>query len=381
MANFEHAVHITAITQPFFATILLQQNRVADESIDTMCVDGTTLRWNPRWVAGLEESHCQGVIIHECMHLALKHPVWLKKLSQSDPNFSENIAQLAMDFVINALILEDRSVRLPGGCTPEIWQELVTKHNIPATKPLRDMTVDEVYYLLMNHLPKDESGGGKSTAGQDVMPCPGDTITADADLTTLANSAYATAKQAGNVPGYIEELMGKLNAPQVNWKAQLWQFVSEARNTGYTFTRPNRRYAGSRVIMPSFGAKGLPALNCIFDSSGSVSGAEFTQFLSELNGAAESLGIKDIICVVCDTEVQAVHHRSVSEGEITFAAKGRGGTILDPAFEELERHRPAPTVCFSDGYFSAPPQPRGPVVWCLTSDKRFSYGKHIRITA
>lgn len=61
------------MSQPFFGTLALYLQLVADESIGTMATDGKLLIYAPSFIESITEPELQGVIVHEVMHCAYKH--------------------------------------------------------------------------------------------------------------------------------------------------------------------------------------------------------------------------------------------------------------------------------------------------------------------
>lgn len=397
--RFQTAFQRVLLMHPFFSTILYNQNIVKltgdklpnGKHCPYMAVGNRHLYYNPTGLEALADDEVMGTLCHEAGHVAFLHDILAADLMRVDGAFSHDIFNIAADFIINAHLTAD-GVRLPvKGCHQKQWDEIKTAHGINEPRTLIQMDTVDVYDHLMQAamgasgqaLGEMLSKLGSAAGGQDIVPFEGEDLeVARSDAITITIQAAAMGKQAGKMPGFAEHLIGKLTTPKANWRAELWQFMTSCRVTGYTFTRPNRRFLGTQFVLPSFGAKGMPAINAVFDSSGSVSMAAYTQFLSELNGAVEAMGIKDVLSVVCDAQVQAVHHHSVHDGDIVFSAKGRGGTDMNPAFEVLKEHRPAPTIVFSDMEFYREVQRIDmPVLWCRVGTHAFpKWGRHIDVT-
>lgn len=397
--RFQTAFQRVLLLHPFFSTILYNQNIVKLEGgtlpggkpCPYMAVGNRHLYYNAAGIEKLTDDEIVGVLCHEACHVAFLHDITAADLMRVDGAFAPEIFNIAADFVINAHLAAD-GVRLPtAGCHQKQWDEIKAQYGIVEPRTLVQMDTVDVY----DHLMKAATGSsaasmgkqlqelGSQAGGNDLVPFEGEDLeVARSDAVTVTIQAAAMAKQAGKMPGFAEQLIGKLTTPKANWRAELWQFMTSCRVAGYTFTRPNRRFLNTAFVMPSFGAKGLPALNAVFDSSGSVPLEAYRQFLSELNGAVEAMGIKDVVSVVCDSQVQAVHHHTVHDGEIRFSAKGRGGTDMNPAFDVLKEMRPAPTIVFSDmEFYCAVQKIDMPVLWCRVGTHTFpAWGRHIDVT-
>ena len=53
---------------PFFGALALRLKMIEDPSIKTASCDGTSIRYNPKFVDKLPLSKVQGLIAHEVMH-------------------------------------------------------------------------------------------------------------------------------------------------------------------------------------------------------------------------------------------------------------------------------------------------------------------------
>jgi predicted metal-dependent peptidase len=79
--------------------------------IDTACITGPELFYNPDWVAILNVRQAEGLWAHEVYHVGMCHHL------RFDPLTMEvELWQLATDFAINDLLLKDGLVLPPGGC-------------------------------------------------------------------------------------------------------------------------------------------------------------------------------------------------------------------------------------------------------------------------
>lgn len=339
--RYKDARSLVAMEQPFFATVLFHLKEEETTQIKTMATDGKTILVNPDFVETLTLQETAGVIIHEVCHVIFMHHLRMAELDNGMGLTQGSIAKMwnaATDFAINGQLHED-NITLPD---PHLHD-----------KKWEGMNAEEIYDRLIRDADQIPAGGGIG----DVLPGVddnGDQLDSGGiakekiEVTSMVLQAGEMAKKMGNLPGFAKELIASLTESKVDWREVLWQHVSSGTEFGFNWTKPNRRYHASKFIMPSFGAKGMPALNCIIDTSASVSNDELKQFLSEVNAAVEAFGIEDVVTVMCDTHVTAVHHHCAKDGEVSFEAAGRGGTDMNPAFDVLREMRPAPTILFSD---------------------------------
>lgn len=355
--RYEDARALVAMEHPFFATIMFHVDHVATDDIPTMATDGKKIYYSPDFVNKLDDlSEIAGVIMHETCHIIFMHHIRAAELAKAyDGTLSNPLWQEAMDHAINLGLIGD-GIRLPKAAYKDPKWE--------------GFTSEEIYDRLIQS--GDE--GGKGLAIGDVMPAANEDgspmneeelTKARVDATSIVLQAGQAAKQMGRLPGWAKEYLDKLTESRADWREVLWRFVSDGRSFGFDWLRPSRRCYNKPYILPSYGAHGLPALNCIVDTSGSVSREGLRQFFSEVTAAAHAFDIDDVLVVQCDTTVSDVYQASSSDGDIIPPIKGRGGTDMNPAFQILARdYRPAPTILLSD--MEIPPiQPHGlPVIYC-----------------
>ena len=82
--------------QAFFSTIM--HNLTVIEQDGTMATDGKSLFWSPVWVAIVSVFITTFVILHELLHVVLKHPY---RRGDKDPE----VWNIACDYVVNAYIV------------------------------------------------------------------------------------------------------------------------------------------------------------------------------------------------------------------------------------------------------------------------------------
>ena len=140
-------------------------------------------------------------------------------------------------------------------------------------------------------------------------------------------------------------------------------------------------YGAYNIYMPSMDRKGIGHIVIAIDSSCSVSSADLSKFLSEMNAISEQMGAESITVICCDTKIQSV--KTFEAGEIIeeINAKGRGGTRVAPVFKHIEENDlPCDAlVYFTDLYVSDfPDAPDYPVLWVTTGDTQAPFGEVVR---
>lgn len=120
----------------FYATILMQQNIIEDNSAKnpTFYVDGKNLAYNSKFADSLTFDEVKGVLVHEVMHLVLLHHARMGKRDGRTYN-------IAADHVINNQLIKDGFI-LPKGLYND--------------SRFAGMNVEEVYRILYIEKLKEE---------------------------------------------------------------------------------------------------------------------------------------------------------------------------------------------------------------------------------
>ena len=229
-----------------------------------------------------------------------------------------------------------------------------------------------------------------------VEPAKGDSAedieAAEARWQQTVASAMTMAKQAGNMPGWIEEkLEGMFRPAQVPWQRALRPFLTETVRGGYSYARPSRRNTGSNVILPSPYIPSLGDIVFLVDSSGSMSQDEMNLVFPELQKITITYKEAKIAVKVFDTKIRDEHEFTFRDFPMgpkmkAWTWKGRGGTYYRPVFDAVKKMRPKPIliVCLTDGYPQDdwPETTPCPVVWLITErgpDFKAPIGRTIRM--
>ncbi len=143
----------------------------------------------------------------------------------------------------------------------------------------------------------------------------------------LRQGAMAAGKMGSGGNRSIDELL----APQVNWRDVLREFVNDTcKGSDYsTWKRPNRRYIGAGVYMPSGITETVDELVLACDTSGSIGQRELTVFLSEVAHICETVKPKKIRVLYWDTQVcreEVYEQHEIADLRKSTKPEGGGGT-------------------------------------------------------
>lgn len=402
--------HIALMKHPqtaLYSGVMLMGTSAVEEGVPTAYTDGVNKKYGRKFMESiLSESKVRGLILHENLHVALKQVVFGR------PMFLENrkMANLAADFVVNDIIAcidgtiagtSERLVELPDGA---IYDPM-----------FHDWSMREVYNYLKKHAKKG-GGGGQGGKGQGNPPPSGgtqsnddddedgDTVTVNGKTYDISNSdehdfigrevSAEEAKEilddidkalreggmlAGRMGAKIPRVISDLLEPKVDWREALREFVSSTTkgNDEFTWRRMNKRHMANDIYLPSVENESIGEIVVAIDTSGSIGGAEITEFATELVS----------ICEVCQPEVvrvlwwdTVVHGEQVFKDNYSDIAKmlkplGGGGTHVSCVSEYINKHKVNAecVLVFTDGYVENDIKWNisSPTLWMVTQRRDF----------
>jgi predicted metal-dependent peptidase len=345
----------------FFASALLQTKYVIDETCDTAWTDMVVIGYNPKFIERLSVAVAKFVILHELLHILLKHG--LRRGSRDPAEWN-----ICCDYAIN-IILRDMGVTL--------WEYALIDERY------RGMSAEQIYAARQQERSKSrgkgpgqgrgqgqgsgqqpQPGQGQSQPGQqptptqgglggDLKPVPAitpDQIAAvEHEISKTIARATTIAKQYGVMPGALEAIVGATYEDPVPWEQVLIDYMSAVVNQRENWSHRNRRY--SEVILPSHWSNGMDELTIVADSSGSC----FSKPVFERVAVA----VNHIVTVIKPMTVRVIwaddkdcQNIDVFEdgAEVILHPKGGGGTDMRKPLVYAEQYQPEVVLLLTDGY-------------------------------
>ena len=357
--SFTKARSRLLLDNPFFGTLALKLLPKEDTSQPSGYTDGKVLGYNPKWFEKLSSQQQVGFIAHEIMHIVYMH---IFRREQRHPK-KWNVAA---DYVINYNLVHDCRMVLPDGALID--------------EQYKGMTTEHVYNLLPE--PEDEDGNsipwddlpedfGGSGAVRDGAPSNGSSTKEQQKWTIDINQAYEAAKMAGKLPGGLSKIIDEIVKPKVNWKAVLTKFLTSTAKNDYSWVKPNRRFLGQDMYLPSLYSERLESIVVAVDTSGSITDEELQIFASETSAILASMDPEKIEFLQCDTAINQHDTYTRESLPLKVEFKGRGGTDFAPVWEYIEENHLNPKACIylTDLYpCDWGEQPPYPVLWISTTD-------------
>lgn len=368
-----------------YSGILACGKVTVSDAVPSAATDGWNVIYNPKFV----EEHMPSdpelrfLVLHEATHKAYRHMVTWRALHEENAR----LANVAADFFVN-LTLEDTDdgegfIKMP-------------KIGIPPEPKYRGWSVAMIYADLKKQIDEqDASGEGEGQGGEmdehdwNGNEANGDPAKeqqqADEIQRAIRQGEIMRKKLAGKGAGQADGLFGDLLAPAIDWKQVLREFITEtcAGRDESSWRKPNRRYIGMDIYMPTMVGTTMTELVIGFDTSGSIfGGGEMTRFVSEIKTIIEDVKPSKVHVIYWDTRVAG--HQTFEDGQFAvqdLKIKGGGGTDGSVLFDYLrdKNINPQAIVQFTDGYVGSWGRSDVPTLWAVTSDLKAPFGTTIKV--
>lgn len=339
----------------FFTTVCFSMKHLFSDEIPTACTDGTTIKFNPDFFLRLDIKQQLFVLVHETLHVCFMH--MLRRGSREPRRWN-----VAGDYVINQL-LHDRGYTLTEGAL--------------YAPQYAGMSTEQVYDLLED---------------QPLPPCDMDIVGSEGskpkeelenEISNILVRAAIQSKLQNNTPGSIPSdiqiYLDNLLNPKLPWHQILRKYTNQLAKADYSFRRPNRRFFPDNYL-PSLHSETLMNIAIAVDSSGSVSDADFKQFVSEVYTILKRLKPKEITLIQFDCSIKSIDKVTSPADLMKLKFTGRGGTDIEPVMEWADQHKPQLLLLFSDGeFYFRRTSYKPPMVWLIHNNEPFTapFGKVI----
>lgn len=356
---------------PFFAYLALQREIVYTTTITpTAGADARgRIYVNPGFIADKSVDNVVFLLAHEAMHHAFLH-CHPGTAQGRDPK----ACNIAMDKVINETLIAERVGEfIEGG----------QRHDGAEKLTWEQLYVDP---------PEDEGGGGGGSGGEsgggggqdvggigdDLLPCPdGDPVGVEAE--TLRDqargelvSAANAAKAVGALSAGLQRTLQDVIYPPTPWHAILERFMQAFVSTDYSWKRPNRRFVGHGIYLPSLDKQPrMGKIGFIGDTSGSIGQREADVFNGHFNRIIETCMPEAVIVLSVDSEVCGVQRFEPEDFPVKWEPKGGGGTDMGEGWRWFDKNETDLDciICFTDGFTPWPDKVNVPSLVLSTTDQ------------
>lgn len=345
---------------PFLGQCLSALPRSADPQVPGTCLRRLAtqipgLAFAPQYVNEQSAEALQGALLHELLHLILKHP------QETGGIRYPFLGHLAADWVVHTY-LEALGVR--GDFPPTFWQELDCQPP-PGSWGATYAVLLEVKQEVRELIQSDEYWNMAISRHQYWAEVAHEDAWLRPWFAERASSAESTLGW-GTLPGALQAQLAELWVPAgLPWPRLLQQFLLTAATShrGTTLHRLSRRYG----IPPALRTRPRCRILVVLDTSASISEKQLAAFWQEIRIAARQTA--EWWVAEADTQVQRLYP---FRGQLPATAQGRGGTSFDPALQlAATQLRPDGIIYFTDGEGPTPQQQTGcPILWMLVGPRR-----------
>ncbi|MFE5036648.1 hypothetical protein [Streptomyces sp. NPDC056683] len=296
----------------------------------------------------MDDEEWRFVLAHEMLHAALRHG---DRLGARDPY----LFNIACDYVINGWLVEMRVGTMPEGLLYDAG--------------LKGLSAEEVYDRIAVDLRRMRRLATLRGKGRgDVLGTPLGPPGAYVDLDEFYRRGLSQGldlhqtQDRGLLPGGLVEEIRALSHPPLPWDARLARWFDEfvpRPEAVRSYARPSRRQSSTPDI-PRAGRYFPPeeVARCTFgvvlDTSGSMDRTLLGKALGAIASYAEARDVPAARVVFCDAAPHDAGYLPTTEIAGRVRVHGRGGTVLQPGIDLLQRADDfppaAPVLVITDGW-------------------------------
>jgi len=417
----------------FWGHLAMRLELLEDVSIETACVNGKRIKYNPRFIESLDDDRVQFVLAHEVMHCAMG--THLRRNGRDT-----YLWNMATDYAINP-ILSDAGFKLIEGClydsmyrgmtAEEIYSDLERKQQEEQEQKEQEQEEQESSDESQSGSGQDngepeeqedeeeqEEGDGEpedededqdeQDGDSDSGMCDDDTNTCpdpggcggveDADILDESDlkeqlaqwqqavtMAYKAAQKKGQAFPSLDRAVEEIQNPPLPWYVILRDFVETNARNDYMWEVPDRNYLQRGLYVPGICSDELPEIVIAVDTSGSIDEIQLAIFLKEVSQILSAYDTT-VQLIYCDDQITNEETYRTSDLPIKPNPKQiYGGTDFRPVFERVQKRglTPACLIYFTDTYGTFPErEPSYPVLWVTkTKDRKLPFGKTVMFDA
>lgn len=349
--------------------LMIGGRRVEDDprQCPTAYTNGRDEVYGRDFCENLNDAQLRFLVLHECYHKLYRHLTTWRWM------YDENarLANQACDFVINVKLVDDNVdgfAKMDGPLKMGCYD-----------RKYAGWDSAQVYNDLKNN-PPPPSGGGSGTGfdehgWDDAKEM---TVQEKQDLAREIDEAIRQgALMAGKMGSGGDRTLEGLLQPQVDWREVLRDFVQATcqGNDYSTWRRPNRRYIGAGIYMPSGISESIGEIVVAIDTSGSIGGPQLSAFLTEVKSVAETVHPEAIRILYWDTEVCGDERYEGDDADKIVQStkpKGGGGTMVEcvPKYLQAKQIKAQCVIVLTDGYLGGSwGDWHHPVLWTILNNK------------
>ncbi len=357
--------------------------------------------------AALPLAERTGLVAHEVLHIALRHPQRYLDLQRVLGDVDLHLFNICADAIVNSTLSHLTWLRLPATAVfldQLLAHALSVKQDVESALLVWD--VERLYRAIDDRRirpqgSRDRSERSGSSAGPsescvdgpraasaralaakteiDLMPTDAsqDAPEAEAEQTRDWSERILRGHANDGAFSMLRALIADLPRSRTPWQQILRTRLARglSRKATLSWSRPTRSYIANQgrggpnrrlPFEPGFAAnKTAPRLAVIIDVSGSIDDGLMARFASEI-AAISRRQEADLVLIVGDDRVQRVDRFEPGRFKLDgIPFDGGGGTDFSPLLAEADRHQPDIAVVLTDLEGPTRYRPHCPVIWAV----------------
>jgi predicted metal-dependent peptidase len=345
------------LRHPFFGNMATRMKLIdASDWCSTLATDGRNFYYSNDFVNELTPKQCEFGFAHEVLHNVFEH---MHRRNGRIPELSN----IAADYAVNQILKDEKIGEVPsfinifqhdryrGKSYEEIYDDLYQKAD--------KIDIGSLGELLDEHLDgddncdsnEDEDGENK---GKDRPKLTAEEKKAIRDEIKEAMVSAAQASGAGKVPVGVRRLISEFTEPKMDWRQVLRMNIQSIIKSNFSFSRPNRKSQHCGAILPGMMNEETIDISIGIDMSGSISGAQAKDFISEVKGIMDEY--TDFVINLWCFDTSVYNHTKItgdnSDDILYYECMGGGGTDFDANWRFMKDNdiQPKKFIMFTDGY-------------------------------
>ena len=374
-----------------YGGVMLMGNNTFSDMIPTAATDGINKFYNPDFCSKQRDSQLRFIVLHEALHIFLRHLTRHPEFFKEDPA----TANEAADYVDNAIImsLKDKTLcEVPEGVAILYKPKYI------------GWSFSEVYYDLRKEKaekkqPSNGSGApdASGTDGQAGKPEQQGTTLDHHDLSKVESMGdeerkdmerriESAAQQGGILAGRrgqaVPRSVQMSLIPKVLWTDVMRDFVStqaQGKDDDVSLRRLDKRWLLEDIIIPTTISETVGEAVFGFDISGSIPLAQVADGLCEIRALAQSVQPEKVRILWWDTSVRSEQVFTPDQYDSIdklLKPMSGGGTTAScvSAYIAKQGYKPDCVVMFTDGYVESQVRWEGmpPTLWVVTKNIKFN---------
>jgi predicted metal-dependent peptidase len=402
----------------------VRHHDLAGGDAPVVMTDGNTVFYGAAFER-LPLSEQTGLVAHEVLHIALRHPQRALELERLTGDVDRRLFNICADAIVNSTISHLSWLSLPASSVfleQMLDQVLGIKQDVETA--LLEWDVERLYRSIDDRRTRDQDGrqqtgsqgqsGAKASGSQstgrdsgvsqdasrqpraaddgpraarvrqlgarsepDLLPSSEDAPEADAEAAREWSERILRGHAGDGVFSMLRALIADLPRTRTPWRQVLRTRLARglSRKPDVSWSRPTRSYIANQgrggpnrrlPFEPGFSRnKTAPRLAVIVDVSGSIDDDLVRQFANEI-AAISRRQEAGMVLLIGDDQVRRIEIFKPGRfgiGEIDF--EGGGGTDFTPLLQAADRYRPDIAVVLTDLEGPARFQPSWPVIWAV----------------